>query len=87
MKVVAKAIEMIAWTDTKGNINPVRFKLTKEDESSSVIKIDKVISVDKERFAGNNMLVYNCQSVINEVDRIYQLKYEISTCKWMLFKI
>lgn len=87
MKVVAKPIEMIAWTDTKGNINPVRFKLTKEDESSSVIKIDKVISVDKEKFAGNNMLVYKCQSVINEVDRIYQIKYEISTCKWILFKI
>jgi len=52
-----------------------------------VIKIDKVISVDKEKFAGNDMLVYKCQSVINEVDRIYQLKYEIITCKWMLFKI
>jgi len=81
MKVVAKPIEMVAWTDTKGNINPVRFKLTKEDESSSVIKIDKVISVDKEKFAGNIMLAYKCQSVINEVDRIYQLKYELGTCK------
>ena len=87
MKVVAKPIEMVAWTDTKGNINPVRFKLIKKDESSSVIKIDKVISVDKEKFAGNNMLVYKCQSVIKEVDRMYELKYELGTCKWILFKI
>jgi len=54
MKVVAKPIEMVAWTDTKGNINPIKFKLIKEDESSSVVKIDKVISVDKEKFAGND---------------------------------
>ena len=29
MKVVAKPIEMIAWTDEKGNINPIRFKIAK----------------------------------------------------------
>ena len=37
MKVVAKPIEVVSWTDTKGNINPVRFKITKEDESNSVV--------------------------------------------------
>jgi hypothetical protein len=26
MKIVAKPIEVVSWTDTKGNINPVRFK-------------------------------------------------------------
>jgi hypothetical protein len=57
MKVVVRPIEMVSWTDTKGNINPVRFKITNEDETSSVIKVDKVITVDKEKLAGNNMLV------------------------------
>jgi len=87
MKIIAKEIEMVSWTDTKGNINPVRFRIANEDESISVIKIDKVITVDKEKLAGNLMLAYKCLSVINEVDRIYQLKYELGTCKWMLFKI
>jgi len=87
MKIVAKSIEVISWTDTKGNIKPVRFKITKEDESSSVVRIDKVICVDKEKLAGNHMLVFKCQSVIKEVERLYELKYEISSCKWILFKI
>ena len=87
MKVVAKPIEMVAWTDTKGNINPVRFKITKEDETSSVVKIDKVISVDKEKLAGNNMLVFKCQSTVNGADKLYEIKYELSSCKWILFKI
>jgi len=87
MKVVAKPIEMVAWTDTKGNINPVRFKITKEDETSSVVKIDKVISVDKEKLAGNNMLVFKCQSTVNGADKLYEIKYELSSCRWILFKI
>jgi len=87
MKIVAKHIEVVSWTDIAGNINPVRFKIIKEDGSNSVVKIDKVICVDKEKLAGNNMRVYKCQSVINGADRLYELKYELSTCRWVLFKI
>ena len=87
MKIIAKPIEVVAWTDTKGNINPVRFKLTKDDESTSVVKIDKVIKRTLEKFAGNEMIVFTCQSSINEVDRLYELKYELSSCKWILWKL
>ena len=87
MKVIAKPIEVVSWTDTKGNINPVRFKITNDDESISVVKIDKVITMDKEKLAGNNMLVYKCQSVVNGADKLYEIKYELSTCRWILFKI
>jgi hypothetical protein len=87
MKIIAKPIEMVAWTDTKGNINPVRFKIVNEDESYSVIKIDRVLYVDKERLAGNHMLLFKCQSVINGAEKLYEIKYELSTCMWMLFKI
>lgn len=87
MKIVAKAIEVVSWTDIKGNINPVRFKITKEDGSNSVVKIDKVITVDKEKLAGNHMLVFKCQSVINGAEKPYEIKYELATCRWVLFKI
>lgn len=87
MKVVAKPIEVIAVTDTKGNIRPLRFKIINEDESESVIKIDRVICMEKEKLAGNYMLVYKCQSVIDCMETPYELKYELSSCKWMLFKI
>jgi hypothetical protein len=87
MRVVAKPIEVVCWTDISGNINPVRFKITNEDESNSVVKIDRVICVDKERLAGNDMLVFKCQSVINKTERLYEIKYELRTCKFILFKI
>ena len=87
MKIIVKPIEVIAWTDTNGNIKPLRFKIANEDESISMIKIDRVGYVNKEKFAGNNMLVFNCQSVINGMEKQYEIKYELNTCKWILFKI
>lgn len=87
MKVVVRPIEMVAWTDVNGKINPVRFRIANEDESISVIKVDKVITVDKEKLAGNNMLVYKCQGEIRGTERLYEIKYELGTCKWVLFKI
>lgn len=88
MKILAKPIEVVSWTDINGNINPVRFKITNEDESNCVVKIDKVICIDRENLAGNRyMLVVKYQSVINEASRLYEIKYELRTCKWMLIKI
>lgn len=87
MKILAKPIQMIAWNDINGNIHPVRFKITKEDESDSVVKIDKVICIEREKLAGNEMLVFKCQSLINGIERLYEIKYELRTCKWILFKI
>ena len=87
MKIIAKPIEVVSWTDTKGNINPVRFKIVNDDESNTVVKIDKVISMDREKLAGNFMLVYKCQSVVNGADKLYEIKYELATCRWILFKI
>ncbi|WP_435791276.1 hypothetical protein [Clostridium sp.] len=84
MKIVAKPIEVVSWTDTRGNIHPVRFKIINEDESISVIKIDKVICVDKEKLAGNFMLMYKCQSVISGVEKLYEIKYELGTCLTIL---
>lgn len=87
MKVVAKPIEMVAWFTEDGVPNPVRFRIKSDDRLMSVIKIDRVVFREKEKLAGNSMIVFRCQSIINNMDRTYELKYEVNTCKWMLYKI
>ncbi|WML34966.1 hypothetical protein [Clostridium sp. OS1-26] len=87
MKVIAKSIEMVAWFDKKGVLNPVRFRLDGEVGESITIKIDKVISRDKEKLDGNHMLIFNCQGCVNGAQKLFEIKYELSTCKWILFKI
>jgi len=87
MKVLAKEIEMLFWSDKKGNLKPIRFRIENEDETLSTIVVEKVITIDKEKLAGNHMLVYKCQSVIKGQERLYELKYSFDTCKWILWKM
>lgn len=87
MKIIAKSIEMIAWFTEEGIPNPIRFRVRGDDESAAVIKVDRVLFKQKEKLAGNPMIVFRCQSIINNIDKIYEIKYEINTCRWMLYKM
>ncbi|MGL4108277.1 hypothetical protein [Clostridium sp. LP20] len=87
MRVVAKTIEVVAWFGEKGEINPVRFRIKDDEERFQVIKIDKIMKRDTEKLAGNIMEKFTCSSIIGGVERIFEIKYERSTYKWMLFKI
>jgi len=86
MRTIAKEIEMICLFNAKG-VTPIRFKYKEYDSSYKVIKVDKVISKNMEKLCGNFAWIFDCQSVIDEVERLYQLKFIISECKWILFKI
>ena len=87
MKVLAWPIEVIVWFNNSGIPTPLKIRMENSDELNQVIKVDRVIQFDKEKVAGNILYVFKCQSVIENIEKIYELKYELSTCKWMLFKI
>lgn len=87
MKVVNMPIEMIAWFTDAGNINPIKFRVLSQGKQNKTVKVDKIITKSQEKLAGNRMTVFQCQSIIDGVERKYEVKYEIDTCKWVLFKI
>ncbi len=87
MKVFAKPIEVISYTDAKGEIRPIRFRLQTGDESLQVIKIDKILFKQKEKLAGNEMILYRCQSNYSGIEKTFEIKYDLCTCKWMLYKM
>lgn len=82
MKILMKPIEMIAWFSLEGVPNPVRYKL-----DDKVIKIEQVTSKSEEKLAGNRMIIFRCQSEMNGELRPFELKYELQTCRWFLFKM
>ena len=86
LKVVAKPIEVVAWFDKIGTVHPVRFRIVQDEETTTVI-IDKIINQIETKLAGIYMLVFTCQSLINDKEKLYEIKYEISTHRWILFKI
>lgn len=87
MKIVARPVEMVAWFTQEGVPKPVRFRLVNEEGVYTIIKIDRIVSKDKEKLAGNDMLIFKCESMIKGVQKIYEIKYELRTCKWILYKM
>lgn len=84
MKVISKPIEVIAWFKD-GTIKPIKFKI-EEDSLCKVIVINKIMKSETEKLAGKEMKKFVCCSCINGVEKIIELKYDISTSKWILFK-
>ena len=87
MKVIAQPIEVISYTDSKGDLRPLRLRIKGKNDTVRVIKVDKVIIKELEKLAGNLMLVFKCQSLVDNVQKQFEIKYELQTCKWILYKI
>ncbi|KLU67829.1 hypothetical protein DEAC_c02360 [Desulfosporosinus acididurans] len=82
MKIYATPISVLAWFELNGRPQPIRMKLDDKE-----VKIEQVISMEEEKIAGNWMLLFKCQSEINRELKRFELKYELNTCKWLLWKM
>lgn len=87
MKVIMKPIELIAWFTRDGIPSPVKYRIQGENKENMTVNIEKIILRQEEKLAGNRMYLYRCQSTIDGIERMFELKYELSTCKWYLYKI
>lgn len=87
MKVVRKDIDVLCWFDQNGYPNPIRFRMEDEFGMHLVVKIEKVITREYERLAGNRMYVFTCQCVFQGLSKTIVIKYELDHCKWILFKL
>ncbi|AFV02191.1 MULTISPECIES: hypothetical protein [unclassified Dehalobacter] len=86
MKVVMKPIEVIASFKIDGMSTPLRFRIDEHD-SPSIITVEQVCFRSEDKLAGNKMITFRCQSTINGLLKVFELKFEPGTGKWFLFKI
>ena len=82
MKILATPIEVLAHFENDGTPHPLRFELNGE-----TLKIEQVVSVTEEKLAGNKMLCFRCQREIDGELKPFEIKFELSTCKWILWKM
>lgn len=79
MKILNEPIDMIAiFKSDSGEITPFKFKY-----NDMPIKVQKVLKAYEEKIAGNRRKVFVC--LHNQKD-IYEIKYEVDSLKWYLFK-
>jgi hypothetical protein len=87
MKVYMRPIDMIANYPKEGSPIPLKFRISLDGKMSKIIKVDTTLYQTEEKLAGNRMFIYRCQSIIDGRERVYELKYELRTCRWFLFKL
>ncbi|MCB8814899.1 hypothetical protein [Desulfosporosinus shakirovi] len=77
MKIITTPIEMVAWFDATGKPHPIRLRY-----KGTGVKVQKVVRMTQEKLAGNRMKVFRCQSEVDGVIiMVFELKYELQTCK------
>lgn len=94
MKIVAEPVDMIAKFasgDKKRGASekplPCKFRYTDLAGIAREIHVDRIISSDLEVSGGVRAYIYRCQSVVENMEKIYELKYIIGDCRWELYKI
>lgn len=87
MKIVAKPIKTMVVFEYEGKTPiPYKFKLQLDDGSEKIIRIDKRITSYRQKIAGIDTLIYECQSVIDGIEKRYKLKYILSDCSYMQYR-
>lgn len=87
MKILNKNVECVVIFDDRGNPSPQRIRVTDENEERQVIEISKIHKKDKIKLAGDEYLVFTCVGVINDTEKIFELRYLKKETRWILYKI
>jgi len=78
MKILNQPIKVMAIFYPDGKIQPIRFRIEEE-----AVTVEKIIKSYEEKIVGNKRVVFVC---LHKEKDIYELKYEICSNIWYLFK-
>lgn len=80
-------IQMISCCSTAGNITPMRFRFENPDHTMETVNVDSVLAHKDVSYNGINEMVFTCQATINGIARLFTLKYNIRSHKWIMFRM
>lgn len=87
MRTIVKPIEMVNWMDKEGVTHPVRFRITGEDESVTVVKIARIHQCDREMISGGLTYTFRCEVILNGQIRLCEIRFYPEKSRWVLFKM
>lgn len=88
MNIINSPIEMIAEHKSDGFIRPIRFRITTSNGEDHVIKITALKHVYEEKLGTKETVrKFLCLVIINDVQRLCEIGYNINTMKWTLLKM
>ena len=86
MDSVNKPVDMIGWFTEDGRLKPERYRFQEGRDEYLKIRIDKIIEEREEKRGKRRIIVYRCQSIIEDHCREYEMMYDVNDCRWELIK-
>ena len=87
MKILAEPIDAVVRFKGKEKPIPYKFRYADKEEVVHEVRVDKILMSEETKLAGIRAYIYLCQSNIDGISRLYELKYLISDCRWELYKM
>ena len=89
MKLHNVPIDVIArfWVKSPEIPDPYKFRYKDEAGNSYDVKVERIYHIKDHRFGGKRTFIYRCVSTIAGEERMYELKYMLDECKWLLYKM
>lgn len=76
-----KRIEMVFWSDTEGNLHPIKFRVDTEDDKVTC-KVLMCVFIEENRFSGHRVLNYRATIDNNGTKQEVKLVYEVDEHRW-----
>ena len=76
-------IQMVCAFLTQGDIKPLRFRYEDPEHQIITVDVDNILARKGMSIGYGGSLIFTCESEIDDVKRMYELRYEIGTHKWV----
>jgi hypothetical protein len=86
MDLINKPVDMIGWFSEDGRVKPEKCRFQEGRDEYLKIRIEKILEEREEKKGKKRIIIYRCQSIINEHCREYEMIYDVSDCRWELRK-
>lgn len=87
MEVILTPIEVVAVFSREGRISPLRFRIILDESGYQTIIIDKITRRRRERIGKSYIDIYTCTGIVSGTVRHFELKHEITTGEWALYRM
>lgn len=87
MEVLLKPVEVVASFTPEGRISPIRFRVITEETGYETIYISTISRRRRERTGKSFIDIYTCTGQVMGKEKLLELKHEIATGEWSLYRM
>lgn len=79
-------LQVIVHCEAGGDLRPLRFRYEDERHMVHTVQVDNITDTRKTNFVGIDAIHFICKGEEQGKEHMYELKYTISSHKWVLFR-